>query len=345
MPTTLTGGAARTAMGAAALCSVLLAACGGSSSSSNTSSATTSHTAATTSAPHATTTAATTPPALVPAGRRRLPAPVQLPAATVVGTDLLLAGGLSAADTSVDAVTVVTPTAVSSGPPLPEAIHDAAAATVGGTAYVFGGGEPSHAEIRAFGPGAPAGLAGHLPAPASDVAAATLSGTAYVVGGYDGANSLRTIVRFTGHGTATAAGALPAGLRYAAVTAARGRLIIAGGSVAGVASREVLVFDPAGGTVRHLATLPHPLTHAAAVTVGRWVYVIGGRGTDLGTQTDAIRAIDPASGHVSSAGRLPGPLSDIGAGVVAGRVLVAGGRAPSGSVSDAVLTLVPRTAP
>ena len=334
---------ARTALGATAICSTALAACG--TGTSSTAATTKSRSGASTRLAASPRPNSAVPPVLTLAARRRLAAPVQLPAATVVGSDVLLAGGLSAADTSLDTVTVVSPGAVTTGRPLPQAIHDAAAATVNGQAFVFGGGEPSHDEIRAIGPGAASGPAGRLPVPASDVAAAAFGGAAYVVGGYDGTNALPTIVRFTGHGRATPAGRLPAPLRYAAVTAADGRLIIVGGSVSGTASREVDAFDPTHGTVRHLGTLPHPLTHAAAVTLGRWVYVIGGRGTDQGTQSDAITALDPASGRVSPAGHLPGPLSDIAAAVVKGHVLVAGGRSRSGAVSDAVLTLTPHTAP
>jgi hypothetical protein len=277
--------------------------------------------------------------------RRRLSAPVQLPAATARGADLILAGGLSAADTSLDRVTVVTPASVSSAAALPEAIHDAAAATLGTRAYVLGGGEPSHAEIRPIGTGLTPTLAGQLPTAASDVEAATIDDAIYTVGGYDGTAALDTITRWSGRGTANVAGRLPAGVRYAAVTAADGRLIVAGGTVAGTASRAILSFDPASGAVRRVGLLPRPLTHASAAALGGTVYVFGGRGTDQGTQTAAILSVDPLNGRVRSAGRLPAALSDTGAATVGGRILVAGGREPTGTVSDGILAFGPSGRP
>jgi DNA-binding beta-propeller fold protein YncE len=103
----------------------------------------------------------------------------------------------------------------------------------------------------------------------------------------------------------------------------------------------VLVFDPRTRRVRRLATLPRPLTHAAAAALGGRVYLIGGRGADLGTQTRKLLAVDAAHARVRSAGRLPAALSDAGAATVGGRILVAGGRDRVGRVSSAVLALAP----
>ena len=278
------------------------------------------------------------------AGRRRLPAPVQLPAATVSGSSLVLAGGLSAADTSLATVTVVGPASITSAPPLPAPIHDAAAATLSGRALVFGGGEPSHAEIREIGPGAGIGLAGQLPVPASDVAATSSGGAAYVVG----ATTAPTRWTRSSDSPATGRRRWPDACRAACATprSARptGALVIAGGTVGTTASSAVYGFDPSARSVRRIGSLPHPLTHAAAATLGRWVYVIGGRHTTQAAQTDAILAIDPRTGRVRPAGRLPHALSDAGAGAIGNRILVAGGRTATGAVSADVLSLAIRPA-
>ena len=87
-------------------------------------------------------------------------------------------------------------------------------------------------------------------------------------------------------------------------------------------TRDVYAFDPASGArAPRSAPLPQPLTHASAAALGGTVYVFGGRGSNLGTQTATILAIDPASGRVRRAGSLPVALSDTGAAAVGGRIL------------------------
>ena len=79
-----------------------------------------------------------------------------------------------------------------------------------------------------------AGLATHvadLPAASSDQAGATLAGTAYVVGGFTGSRWLDTIVAFHPPRFVRVVAHLPVALRYAAVTAVGGDVIIAGGSL------------------------------------------------------------------------------------------------------------------
>jgi YVTN family beta-propeller protein len=96
--------------------------------------------------------------------------------------------------------------------------------------------------------------------------------------------------------------------------------------------------------VRELAQLPYALTHASGALLGGLVYVFGGRGSTLGSQTARILAIDPASGRVARAGMLPVALSDSGAAPAGGGVVVAGGRMASGTVSDHVYLLTPAAA-
>jgi hypothetical protein len=166
------------------------------------------------------------------------------------------------------------------------------------------------------------------------VGAASIGDTVYIVGGYTGVTPLRTIVAWSGSGTGRVVAMLPHPLRYAAVAADSGHLIIAGGTSGDVATREVFSFDPAAGRVTRLARLPRPLTHASAVTLGAVVFVIGGRGSLEGTQVGGILAIDPLRRSVSAAGSLPVRLSDTGAAPVPGGALVVGGRGPGGKLSD-----------
>jgi hypothetical protein len=267
---------------------------------------------------------------------------VQDPATTVVGDHAILIGGLDQSDVSVADVVLASTTRAHRLGTLPVARHDAAAATLGGQAYVFGGGEPSFDEIRAVAADGLSHPAGLLPVAASDVVAATIGHTAYVVGGYTGTVPLNTIVAWSGHGTGRVVARLAGAVRYAAVASAGGRLIIAGGTNGVSASRTVYSFDPGNGRVKKIGRLPEPLAHAPAATLGGEVYVLGGRGEADNTQTDRILAIDPATGRVTKAGRLPAALSDAGAAVIAGQILLAGGRERTGTLSDRVYLLSPR---
>jgi hypothetical protein len=264
----------------------------------------------------------------------RLPAPVQDPATTALGGKVLLIGGLDQSDVSVADVTRADVHGARVIASLPTALHDAAAATLGTHAYVLGGGEPSHDQITQVAPASAPALVGRLPAAASDVGAASIGDTIYIVGGYTGVTPLRTIVAWSGSGAGRVVATLPHPLRYAAVTADAGRLIIVGGTSGVLATREVYSFDPATGRVTRLARLPRPLTHASAVTLGGVVFVIGGRGSLEGTQVRAVLAIDPVSRRVSAAGSLPVRLSDTGAATVPGGALVVGGRGVGGTLSD-----------
>ena len=269
---------------------------------------------------------------VTPAGR--LPAPVQDPATTALGGKVLLIGGLDQSDVSVADVIRADVHGARVISSLPAALHDAAAAALGTHAYVLGGGEPSHAEITQVAPPSTVAPAGRLPLPASDVGAASIGGTVYIVGGYTGATPLRSIVAWSGSGLGRVVATLPHPVRYAAVAADAGRLIIAGGTDGLAATRDVYSYDPTTGRVASLARLPRPVTHASAVTLGGVVLVIGGRGSLQGTQRDGILAVDPLRRSVHAAGSLPVALSDTGAAPVPGGALVVGGRGRGGTLSD-----------
>src|SRR5262249_57179270 len=117
-----------------------------------------------------------------------------------------------------------------------------------------------------------------------------------------------------------AAAGLPQPWRYAAVTAAGGRVVVAGGSTPAGASRRVLALDPTHGAVRSVGLLPAPTTHAAAATIDGVAYVIGGRGATPGTPTDRIVAGDPGTGRVRAARSLTSPPAGPAAGPPGGAV-------------------------
>jgi YVTN family beta-propeller protein len=284
---------------------------------------------------------------LVPLAAGTLADPVQDAAAAPFGGGAVLLGGLTAADTSRDDIVTATRAGSQRVGHLPQAVHDAAAVRLGDLVYLFGGGTgPSQADtiVRVHPATGLAEQVGHLPAPSSDQSGAAIGGTAYVVGGYTGAKWLDTIVAWRPGGKAHVVAHLPSPMRYAAVTAAAGRLVIAGGSLpSGTASDAVYAYTPGSARVVRIGRLPAPTTHAAAATIGAVAYVIGGRGAVTGTPTDAIVAVDVSKRRVVPAGTLPQPLSDLAAVATGSGILVAGGKSTAGTVAQLV-ELVPRGA-
>jgi hypothetical protein len=200
---------------------------------------------------------------------------------------------------------------------LPQPTHDAAAVALGGSVYLFGGGEsvstPSVVRVDAR-----TGSAAEAPAlgePLSDLGAVVIAGKAYLVGGYTGTQFATAILRYRPQGAMTVVARLPEGTRYAGVAAVGGTIYVAGGLTTAGATRTVYAVTP-GGDVRRVTTLPTPEDHAALAFLDGALYLVGGR---------RVLAIDPRSGKVSLAARLPRSLSDPTATTVGRRIIVTGG--------------------
>ena len=265
-----------------------------------------------------------------------LASPVQDAAIAPVGRGAMLLGGLTAADTSRTDIRLTTSTGDHAAGQLPTGLHDTAAVRLGDGVYLFGGGTAANTQsdaiLRIPLSGNSTENVGRLPAPSSDQSAAAISNTAYVVGGYTGSRWLDTIVAWRPGTQPRIVAHLPFALRYAAVTAADGRLVIAGGSLeSGSASDVVLAYRPGSGRVVRVGRLVAPTTHAAAATLGGVAYVVGGRGTSLDTPTARITAVDPRTGTIRPAGTLASPRSDLAAATVGHRILLAGGRGGGGT--------------
>jgi hypothetical protein len=233
----------------------------------------------------------------------RLPAPVERAVAVAWKGRILVAGGLDSARTSAAGVFALDPATgrLRSIGSLPLAFHDAAASLIGGRLFVFGGGSSTSSEaVQTFDPSTRRGsLVAHLPRPLSDLAAAQLGGSTYLIGGYDG-RSPRPEILVTHDGERFAvAGRLPLGLRYPAVTAIRGQIVVAGGQTATGLSRAVYAFDPATGRTRLIGRLPMPVAHAAAIPAGSTVYVAGGINGG-GTATGSVTSVDLSTRSVKT---------------------------------------------
>jgi hypothetical protein len=218
---------------------------------------------------------------------------------------------------------------------LPVPTHDAAAARLGRSVYLFGGGEQvSSPDIVRVNPATGrAAHAGSIGEPLSDLGAVSIGGAAYLVGGYTGSKFATAILRYRPGHTPTLLARLPVGLRYAGVAALGSRIYVAGGLTTASASDAVYAVDVRTKTVTQVATLPTPVAHAPLVAVGDRLYLVGGVDSS-GRNRSSILAIDPAAGTVAAAGSLPAPLADAAAVAIGGKAYVVGG-----SGSSAVLQL------
>jgi YVTN family beta-propeller protein len=155
------------------------------------------------------------------------------------------------------------------------------------------------------------------------------------VGGFTGTRWLDTIVAWRPGRPARVVAHLPFPLRYSAVSAVHGRLVIAGGSFEnGDAGREVLTYRPGSTRIARIGRLPAPTTHAAATSLGGVAYVIGGRGPTLGSASARIVAVDPVAHRIWSAGRLSSPRSDLAAAALGGKIVLAGGLGTNGTEAN-----------
>lgn len=257
----------------------------------------------------------------------RLPAPLARPVVLPDKANLTVLGGLDAADQSTARVLGFDPNTgtVTVRGHLARATHDAAGAVLGGRDVVFGGGTvastPTVQDWRA-GPGGT--VIGHLPTPRSDLSAVTVGGTAYLVGGYTGSRWSPTVLA-TRDGTRFRVVAhLPVPVRYAAVAASAGRIVVAGGvNRDGKDVRAVQEVNLATGRAAVVGRLPRPLAYAAALALGGRVYVAGGQ--DGAAVTDRVWAVTVATGRVTVAGRLPTPVADAGAATIGATGYLIGG--------------------
>ncbi len=261
-------------------------------------------------------------------------------AATAFGPYVYVNGGLSAAGTSTDTIFRIAGSgssgSSSSAGTLPGAIHDAAAASIGGHLLVFGGGvsEGSNRIVQVL-PG-PARQVGTLPQALSDLVAVAAGSTAYVVGGWNGSNTNSSIYASTPAGRISQVGTIPLGVRYPAVADLGGRVIVAGGETsAGTPTTNVWGFDPATKRTTALPKLPVPTDHGSAAALNGRFYLVGGLRN--GVFTNAIISWAPGERHWRAAGHLPAAISDLAAVPFDGGIAAIGGRGSAGQVSTVTL--------
>lgn len=264
--------------------------------------------------------------ATLPAARERTAS------ATTSGGDIVVSGGLSAAQSSTQSVwSVLGDGSVRTLAPLPSPIHDAAATALGATVLIFGGGQ-TEGSIRVLrARPAPPALVGQLPQALSDLDAVTIGERAFVVGGWNGSVPNPAVYSATADGHVTLAGHLPVGLRYPAAAALNGQVVVAGGEgTGGSSTRTVLSWDPRTGRTTRPPELPEPVSHAAGIALHGRFFLIGGVRAEQ--PSDLILSWAPGEPRFQVSGHLPRALADTAAVPFAGGIAVVGGRSANGPV-------------
>jgi|GEM_PF-675102 len=257
------------------------------------------------------------------------------------GKDLFVLGGRNAAKTSTPAIHHL---AASTGRSLGEGtlgvpVHDAAGAVLGGSHFVFGGGNSATvAAVQRFAPGNGARVVGQLPQPRSDLVAATVGDRAFVAGGYDGTKDVATVLSTKDGTNFTTVGTLPTLVRYPAMVNAGGVLWVIGGETSSGGDTNVIQrIDPASGAVTIASHYPNTIGHEGVAVLGGHVYVIGGRVG--GAISDHVVELDPATGTTKLVGHLPAPLSDMAVTVLGDTAYVVGGESAASSPTAGVTTI------
>jgi DNA-binding beta-propeller fold protein YncE len=263
-----------------------------------------------------------------------MPAPYQLQAAVSRevllpgATGLLIVGGLTSSGASANTVTSLNPVtgATRVVGHLAAATHDAAGFTVGGRAYVVGGGTTvSVPTIQAFtpGPGVQVVVVGRLTRARSDSIGVTAGSVGYVLGGYDGTTWDPQVLATTDGQHFRVAARLPVPVRYAGVAAAAGLIWVFGGQTAAGATDVIQRVDPTAGAATVVGHLPQPVQGAAVISLAGRIYVAGGA-TARGASRTVLR-FDPATSRVTAAGELPVPAGYAAAAVTGGVGYLIGG--------------------
>jgi hypothetical protein len=256
--------------------------------------------------------------------RWRLPQGISRAVAFADGASLLLAGGLTAGGTTGAIVDIALDTGtVTPAGTLASKVHDAGGARIAGAPAVLGGGDAVAGTAVQGIHGGVATVLGDLPKARADLSVVDLGGVTYIVGGGTTSHPDPLVLATTDGATFSTVARLPVPVRYAAVAAVGGSIIVVGGSDGTKDRTEIQAIDPASGSAAIIGHLPRALSHAAALVLGGRLLVAGGR---IGkAATDSIWLIDPSAGVATVIGRLPRAVSDAAAVVIDGVGYLVGG--------------------
>ena len=232
-------------------------------------------------APVTSTLSATAPALKVNALAKGLGAPVSRAVAVADGQAILVLGGLvgGSSSASVRRFVPASDTVAAAGM-LAVPTHDAAAASFGSSAVVFGGGEAVTIDKVQTFTSQGSQVIGKLPQPRSDLAVATIGGRTYVLGGYDGKSDQADVLVTTDGVSYKVVTQLPTPVRYAGVAAVGTTIYLVGGEHNGAQVSQIQAVDVAAGTAKVVSNLPVALSHESVFVLGGTMFLAGGRMQD-----------------------------------------------------------------
>ncbi len=184
-----------------------------------------------------------------------------------------------------------------------------------------------------------------LPEPVSAEAVVGLPGGPLILGGLDssGASASGVFQLDPASGALHASGVLSSPLHDAAAVALGSRVLVFGGG--SEASTDVVQELPArgsgsSGAARSVGRLPRPRSDLSAVAIGDRAYVLGGYD---GSRLDASVLATADGRQFSHVADLPVPARYMAAVALGGRIYAFGGETATGSASDAIREVDPRS--
>ena len=193
---------------------------------------------------------------------------------------------------------------------LPTPTSDAAVAALAGTAYVVGGYDGAQAldTIIAWRPGGRPRIVARLPYGLRYAAVAASDGRLVIAGGSHGEAATAAILSFdpaTRELRRSASCPTRSRTRRPSRSGPTSTFVGGRGSAPGTQTAAIVAVDPASGSSLRVGRLPQPLSDAAAVVLGRRVWVAGGLSAsgpvDLGAGTHAHRPLRARQGARSVA--------------------------------------------
>jgi hypothetical protein len=278
--------------------------------------------------PVTSTLSATAPTLKVSAMAKGLGAAVSRAVAVADGQTILVLGGLvgGSSSASVRRFSPASDTVTAAGM-LAVATHDAAAASFGPSAVVFGGGEAVTIDkVQSF-TSQGSQVIGKLPQPRSDLAVATIGDRTYVLGGYDGKSDQADVLVTTDRVSYKVVTQLPTPVRYAGVAAVGTTIYLIGGEHNGAQVSQIQAVDVAAGTAKVVSNLPVALSHESVFVLGGTMFMAGGRSG--GAVRNQVDVIDLPTGGLTRAGLLPKAAADMAMGQNGSDVYLFGGESPA----------------
>jgi hypothetical protein len=250
----------------------------------------------------------------------RLPTGLSRSVAIAVGSRINIYGGFASIGATTGEILAFDPAAAHVGAvgELAVPVHDAAGVVLDGAVMIFGGGSASpESVVQRVDSNGVARAIGNLPAARADLGAVAIDSSAIVLGG--GAfGVLAPEVLATEDGVQfRIVATLLSAVRYPAVAAAGGAILVIGGEGVSGETLDIQRIDVATGEVEVIGHMPSPISHASAMVIGGRIFVVGGR--SAGIAQDAIWQVDAVTGASRLVARLPQPASDFALAVF-GRV-------------------------